>query len=371
MAENRLSRWMLLLNLKGRRGHQESITEEDSLKTLLTNLDESLAKVSIPEDSRRVIFQDLERTRGDYRSFHQPDVQEWLARCLALFLEEHDKEYMQGLNEVLAPFIFLVSKHILENGTVFSNPQKNDSGHISALSTQAIGGSLPSPMEQDVVEPKQEREQRKASSSVGSIGEGLDLALGGLSLPPESPAQPEKGQEKKDGEYDSTEKRFSGSISGDDEEFPHDIEIIPSSMAYLLFSRFVERFQPCMFTKNDDEISTLRCHLALLNQLLPYFDPELTVHLVKLGMTPDIYATPWFVTVFARTTPIKVTLALWDKYLEEDYAPIHQFIVLAFILHHREVLLATHEEYIPETLTHLSWRVLFPFRPSRFPFAPM
>lgn len=54
-----------------------------------------------------------------------------------------------------------------------------------------------------------------------------------------------------------------------------------------------------------------------LGRLLLYFDPHLFWMLDRQYMTPDIYATSWLVTVFARNFTIETTYALWDLLLLE------------------------------------------------------
>jgi len=404
----------------------------ESLAEQLARLDNELEDVTLPEKYQRVILQDIERTRGEYPSFHTPEMQDWMARAIALFLKEHDVEYMQGLNEMLAPFLFIAADGAsiagdnrentasclgLPKGWRFSElgPPVIEPDPNLLYSSDSFTGLLPSrssskeffqiiPAKPPIVSSMVSHEvsgvasvilqniqhsgpsvlhspsasstaghhpKLSLSSSYSSFGEILTLQNFPLADVPGSKDSQNELIEKPQLKHTSSAPCIleKSTLEGNEksmksdaqaqastgEEYPPGFVVKPSSLAYLLFSRFVTRFQPCMFTKNDEHISTLRCHLALLGQLVPYHDPELAIHLAETGMTPDLYATPWFVTLFARTTPIEVILNLWDRYIQEDYNAVHQFVVLAFILHHRQLLLSTHEEYVPETLTRLAW----------------
>ncbi len=67
---------------------------------------------------------------------------------------------------------------------------------------------------------------------------------------------------------------------------------------YNIFSLFVEIFVPTFF--RDEEFLTLQCDLTILKLLLRYHDPELGLYLEKSQITPELYATPWLLTLFAK-----------------------------------------------------------------------
>jgi len=37
-----------------------------------------------------------------------------------------------------------------------------------------------------------------------------------------------------------------------------------------------------------------------MSHIIAFHDPELGSYLNKIGLTPDIYAIPWFMTMFTR-----------------------------------------------------------------------
>jgi TBC domain-containing protein kinase-like protein len=44
--------------------------------------------------------------------------------------------------------------------------------------------------------------------------------------------------------------------------------------------------------------------LLLFRQLLAYHDPPLASHLLAIGFAPDLYAIPWFLTLFTHILPL-------------------------------------------------------------------
>ena len=73
-------------------------------------------------------------------------------------------------------------------------------------------------------------------------------------------------------------------------------------------------------------------------------------------MTPDIYAMSWFITLFARKTPINIVLCLWDIMLQLG-DPINLiFIAVAFLCSYREEILLHSNESLPQRLVSLCFQ---------------
>ena len=73
---------------------------------------------------------------------------------------------------------------------------------------------------------------------------------------------------------------------------------VDQSHIFDLFSKFVEKFLPNAFV--DDEFTSLQCWFTMFNLLLKYHDPQLHQFLNANELPPECYATPWFLTLFAR-----------------------------------------------------------------------
>lgn len=103
-------------------------------------------------------------------------------------------------------------------------------------------------------------------------------------------------------------------------------------------------------------VQALQTQLASYHSLLYYFDAELSAYLSRQGMTADIYAPSWFITLFARRLPVHIALYLWDLLLQANKSHLIILIGVAFILKHRDLLMNKSAESLPETLVCLRFR---------------
>ncbi|EIE80089.1 hypothetical protein RO3G_04794 [Rhizopus delemar RA 99-880] len=65
----------------------------------------------------------------------------------------------------------------------------------------------------------------------------------------------------------------------------------------------------------QDNTPVLQEYLAVFRHLLSFHDPELSSHLEAIGFMPDLYAIPWFLTLFTHVFPLDKIYHLWDKLL--------------------------------------------------------
>lgn len=223
--------WLLLLRLRS-----EDLLAEDPNRFAQT------ARHAVADkNSREQIEKDVQRTRPGLARFKQPAVRGALLRLLSLFCERHKVSYVQGLNELLAPFILLA-----DTG---SNPR----------------------------------------------------------------------------------------------------------IAYALFSAFVARFAPWTLETSETRMfEVLKRLFKYFERLLLYHDPELYWLLDHHAMSPDLYATSWFITLFSRNFTIESVLALWDLLLLEDDPLGTSFFAIALLRSKRDTLMEIDESRIPETLMLLT-----------------
>ncbi|CEM39047.1 unnamed protein product [Vitrella brassicaformis CCMP3155] len=125
-----------------------------------------------------------------------------------------------------------------------------------------------------------------------------------------------------------------------------------SAEAFVCFQAFVSRYLPTAFS--DDDFISLQCSFHLFHHLLRYHDPTLATYLDRYEVTPELYVTPWFLTVFSSKTPMDALMALWDRYIAEDDRFFFCFLGLALILKRRRALFDTDESQLPETLTRIT-----------------
>ncbi|CAG8535135.1 9825_t:CDS:10 [Cetraspora pellucida] len=83
------------------------------------------------------------------------------------------------------------------------------------------------------------------------------------------------------------------------------------ALAFSCYHAFIPKFMKDFFI--SDNSSVIREYLAVFSHLLSFHDPELSRHLNKIGYKPDLYAVPWFLTLFTHVFPLDKTYHLWDK----------------------------------------------------------
>jgi hypothetical protein len=73
------------------------------------------------------------------------------------------------------------------------------------------------------------------------------------------------------------------------------------------------------------EMTGLHLHLYLFERLLEDYEPALYCHLHRRGVPPNLYATQWFLTLFAYRFPLQLVLRVYDLVLSEGLGAILKF----------------------------------------------
>lgn len=88
------------------------------------------------------------------------------------------------------------------------------------------------------------------------------------------------------------------------------------AMAFACFNAFVNKYLKGFFKKDNQLI--VQQYLTMFSELLSYHDASLAGHLEKLGFLPNLYAIPWFLTMFTHVLPLHKILHVWDCLLMGD-----------------------------------------------------
>ncbi|KAH8552787.1 rab-GTPase-TBC domain-containing protein [Umbelopsis sp. PMI_123] len=89
-----------------------------------------------------------------------------------------------------------------------------------------------------------------------------------------------------------------------------------------------------------DNAPVLQEYLTIFRHILSFHDPELSTHLDLIGFMPDLYAIPWFLTLFTHVFPLDKIYHLWDKLLVGP-SSIPLFAGVAILRQIRDVLLSS------------------------------
>ncbi|MCJ1400862.1 GTPase-activating protein [Xylographa trunciseda] len=90
---------------------------------------------------------------------------------------------------------------------------------------------------------------------------------------------------------------------------------MPEEEAFCLLVRLMNQYRlRDMFVQ---DMPGLHLHLYQFERLLEDIEPALCYHLHKRGITPSVYATQWFLTLFAYRFPLQLVLRVYDLILSE------------------------------------------------------
>ncbi|CAG0883095.1 unnamed protein product [Cyprideis torosa] len=64
-----------------------------------------------------------------------------------------------------------------------------------------------------------------------------------------------------------------------------------------------------------DNALVIQEYLALFSHLISFHDPVLRTHLDEIGFHPELYAIPWFLTMYTHVFPLQKIFHLWDTLL--------------------------------------------------------
>ncbi|CAE7275767.1 tbc1d23 [Symbiodinium sp. CCMP2592] len=108
------------------------------------------------------------------------------------------------------------------------------------------------------------------------------------------------------------------------------------------FKMFTRNFMPCFY--DGEGFVILHITLLFFRQLLLYHLPHLHNQLEEAGVAPVVYATPWFITLFAYKTPLQVLLRLWHRYIHRGDPTFVPFLAVAVMELEKQAFLDAEED---------------------------
>lgn len=98
---------------------------------------------------------------------------------------------------------------------------------------------------------------------------------------------------------------------------------MPEEEAFCLLVRLMNQYHLRDLFIQD--MPGLHMHLYQFDRLLEDFEPALYCHLARRQVTPHLYATQWFLTLFAYRFPLQLVLRIYDLILSEGLEAILKF----------------------------------------------
>ncbi|KAK0626214.1 rab-GTPase-TBC domain-containing protein [Immersiella caudata] len=98
---------------------------------------------------------------------------------------------------------------------------------------------------------------------------------------------------------------------------------MPEEEAFCLLVRLMNQYHLRDLFIQD--MPGLHMHLYQFERLLEDLEPALYCHLHRRGISPHLYATQWFLTLFAYRFPLQLVLRIYDLILSEGLSAIIKF----------------------------------------------
>jgi hypothetical protein len=111
----------------------------------------------------------------------------------------------------------------------------------------------------------------------------------------------------------------SNPLSQNIDTFPQ----MPEQEAFCLLVRLMNHYKLRDLFIQD--MPGLHMHLYQFERLLEDFEPALYCHLHRKGISPHLYATQWFLTLFAYRFPLQLVLRIYDLIFSEGLSAILRF----------------------------------------------
>ncbi|XP_043267019.1 TBC domain-containing protein kinase-like protein isoform X2 [Venturia canescens] len=86
--------------------------------------------------------------------------------------------------------------------------------------------------------------------------------------------------------------------------------------AFACLSAFIPKYLHKFFLKDNSAV--IQEYLGKFSQIIAFHDPQLANHLRSISFVPELFAIPWFLTMFSHVFPLHKILHLWDKLLLGD-----------------------------------------------------
>ncbi|KAF1331430.1 Tbc1 domain family member related, partial [Globisporangium splendens] len=127
---------------------------------------------------------------------------------------------------------------------------------------------------------------------------------------------------------------------------------MPEGIVFQCFYAMIDKFLPQVFV--DREFKSLQCSFQLYRLLMLYHDPKLCHYLDQHDMTPELYVTPWFMTLFARNLQPELVFMLWDFFLLEEDPFLMHFVAYAMVAANKEVIMSAEIAMLPQVLSSIT-----------------
>ena len=108
------------------------------------------------------------------------------------------------------------------------------------------------------------------------------------------------------------------------------------AIAFASMHCFIDKYVHNFFLRDNSPV--MQEYLAVFSQLIAFHAPQLYNHLFDIGFQPELYAIPWFLTVFTHVFPLEKIFQIWNTLLVNN-SSFPLFIGLGILWQLKENLL--------------------------------
>ncbi|CAL4121554.1 unnamed protein product [Meganyctiphanes norvegica] len=85
------------------------------------------------------------------------------------------------------------------------------------------------------------------------------------------------------------------------------------ALAFACLSAFIHKYLHKFFLRDNSLV--IQEYLAKFSHMIAFHEPELFIQLDEIGFIPELYAIPWFLTMYTHVFPLHKIFLLWDTLL--------------------------------------------------------
>lgn len=326
---------------------------------------EWLATISTQENA--LIHQiriDVPRTLPHNPLFANSIIQRALERILLMWALRHPASgYVQGINDLVTPFIVVFLREILLAKQAAATTDLSASAPPTAL------GSVSSHSSSSSISVPPSAEDRSSSSLPASLSIPQSQT-GSEDTPPQSPRSDAAGSDysvdsdvsprdlqqahRESLEEAARPKKFSRQ----QEDMNIDLsQITPEEMAIVEADSYwaVSKFIDCIQDNYTSSQPGIQRSLHRLQELVGKLDPVLYNHLQTQGVMFVQFAFRWVNCLLMRELPLHLVIRLWDTYIAEGdrFPTLHTYVCASFLISFSKELVSSDFQTLMMFLHHL------------------
>lgn len=127
---------------------------------------------------------------------------------------------------------------------------------------------------------------------------------------------------------------------------------LPLHMSYQFFKSFVHTYLATMFV--DHTFRPLQAMFLLFRLLLRYHEPRMSSFFLANNISPELFVTSWFLTVFACKVPnVSLLYSFWQEILIEKEVLFPLFVGIAFLQQFKLSIMTNMDFTIPHMISQI------------------